>query len=50
MDTYGVMYVITYFDKVYAALVNGAELPAPGVGPHDIALALISLYAGKNAG
>ena len=33
MDTYGVMYVITYFDKVYAALMSGAELPAPGVGP-----------------
>ncbi|MBQ7637655.1 MAG: hypothetical protein IJS90_01975 [Clostridia bacterium] len=33
MDTYGLMYVITYFDKVYAALINGTELPERGVGP-----------------
>lgn len=33
MDTYGVMYTITYFDKVYAALMNGTDLPPAGMGP-----------------
>jgi len=33
MDTYGLMYVITYFDKVYSAMKNGTELPAKGMGP-----------------
>lgn len=32
MDSYGVIVVISYFDKVYAALVNGTELPPEGVG------------------
>ena len=33
MDTFGVMYAITYFDKVYSALKNGRELPPEGMGP-----------------
>lgn len=32
MDTFGVMHVITYFDKAYDALINGKELPEPGIG------------------
>lgn len=31
MDSVGLIYVITYFCKVYEALVNGTELPAPGI-------------------
>ena len=33
MDSVGLISVITYFFKVYDALVKGTELPAPGVGP-----------------
>ena len=33
MDSVGLITVITYFFKVYKALVDGTELPAPGVGP-----------------
>ena len=33
MDSVGLITVITYFFKVYEALVNGTELPAPGIGP-----------------
>ena len=33
MDSVGLITVIIYFDKVYNALVNGTELPAPGIGP-----------------
>ncbi|MBQ6066381.1 MAG: hypothetical protein IJK89_06130 [Clostridia bacterium] len=33
MDSVGLIHVITYFFKVYEALVNGTELPAPGPGP-----------------
>ena len=33
MDSVGLIYVITYFFKVYKALVSGTELPAPGPGP-----------------
>ena len=32
MDTYGVMHVITYFDKVYEALISGKPLPEEGIG------------------
>lgn len=32
MDTYGLMQVVMYFDKVYNALLNGTELPPVGVG------------------
>lgn len=32
MDSLGVMHVISYFDRVYAALVNGTELPSEGIG------------------
>ena len=33
MDSVGLISVIEYFFKVYEALVNGTELPAPGNGP-----------------
>ncbi|MCR5042485.1 MAG: hypothetical protein K6C36_10365 [Clostridia bacterium] len=33
MDSVGLITVITYFDKVYTALVNGTELPPEGIGP-----------------
>jgi hypothetical protein len=33
MDSVGLITVITYFFKVYEALVKGTELPAPGIGP-----------------
>lgn len=33
MDTFGLMYAITYFDKVYSALKNKTELPPKGMGP-----------------
>ncbi len=33
MDSVGLITVITYFFKVYEALVNGKDLPAPGTGP-----------------
>ena len=33
MDSVGLITVITYFFKVYKALVDGTELPAPGPGP-----------------
>ena len=32
MDSVGVIQVISYFDKVYSALVNGTELPEKGIG------------------
>lgn len=32
MDSVGVIQVISYFDKVYSALVNGTELPERGIG------------------
>lgn len=33
MDSVGLITVITYFFRVYEALVKGTELPAPGIGP-----------------
>ena len=33
MDSVGLITVITYFFRVYQALVDGTELPAPGIGP-----------------
>jgi len=33
MDSVGLITVITYFDKVYSALIHGAELPVPVIGP-----------------
>lgn len=33
MDTFGLMYAITYFDKVYSALKNKTALPPEGMGP-----------------
>ncbi|MBQ6117879.1 MAG: hypothetical protein IJK98_01480 [Clostridia bacterium] len=33
MDSVGLITVITYFFRVYEALVKGTELPAPGPGP-----------------
>ncbi|MBR5428654.1 MAG: hypothetical protein IK118_09925 [Clostridia bacterium] len=33
MDSVGLISVIAYFFKVYEALVDGTELPAPGPGP-----------------
>lgn len=33
MDTFGVMFAITYFDKVYSAMTKGEPLPEPGMGP-----------------
>ena len=35
MDTFGLMYAITYFDKVYSAVKNGTELPPEGMGPEQ---------------
>lgn len=32
MDSVGVIQVISYFDKVYSALINGTELPEEGIG------------------
>ena len=32
MDSVGVIQVISYFDKVYSALINGSELPEEGIG------------------
>ncbi len=32
MDSVGVIQVISYFDKVYSALINGTELPEKGIG------------------
>lgn len=35
MDAYGMMHMVRYVDKTYAAMTEGKELPAPGELPWD---------------